>query len=151
MIAVDANALVALLVDDGTLGSAGRSLYIEHDLAAPDLLPYEVISVLRKLSQRGTVTERVAEQALRDLSLVRLDRGFVQRDRSADLGTARQLVGLRRCLCCRRRAPRHPFAHIRQSHTSLAWAELRVRRNLTDRGPKRASSSSSGASVDGPT
>ncbi len=72
MIAVDANALVALLVDDGTLGSAGRSLYIEHDLAAPDLLPYEVISVLRKLSQRGTVTERVAEQALRDLSLVRL-------------------------------------------------------------------------------
>ena len=72
MIAVDANAIVALLVDDGQLGSAGRSLYLEHDLAAPDLLPYEVISVLRKLSQRGTVTERVAEQALRDLSLVRL-------------------------------------------------------------------------------
>ena len=49
MIAIDANAVVALLVDDAELGSASRSLYAEHDLVAPDLLPYEVTSVLRKL------------------------------------------------------------------------------------------------------
>jgi predicted nucleic acid-binding protein len=71
MIAVDANAVVALLVDDGMLGATSRRLYSEHDLAAPDLLPYEVTSVLRKLCQTQVVTERVAEQGLRDLALIR--------------------------------------------------------------------------------
>ena len=51
MIAVDANAVVALLVDDADLGGTSRRLYAEHDLAAPDLLPYEVASVLRKLTR----------------------------------------------------------------------------------------------------
>lgn len=72
MIAVDANAVVALLVDDAGLGSTSRGLYAQHDLAAPDLLGYEVTSVLRKLCHLRAVTERVAEQALRDLSLIRL-------------------------------------------------------------------------------
>ena len=73
MIAVDANAVVAMLVDDAQLGAASRGLYAEHDLAAPDLLGYEVTSVLRKLCHIGAVAERAAEQALRDLSLIRLD------------------------------------------------------------------------------
>lgn len=72
MIAIDANAMVAMLVDDGELGATTRAAYADHDLAAPDLLPYEVSSVLRKLSQRRLVAERVAGQALRDLALVRL-------------------------------------------------------------------------------
>jgi predicted nucleic acid-binding protein len=72
MIAVDASAVVALLVDDAELGSTSRGLYAQHDFAAPDLLPYEATSVLRKLCNLGTVTEGVAQQAWRDLSLIRL-------------------------------------------------------------------------------
>ncbi len=71
MIAVDANAVVALLVDDAELGRASRGLYAQHDLVAPDLLPYEVTSVLRKLCQLNVVNERVAEHALHDLGLIR--------------------------------------------------------------------------------
>ena len=73
MIAIDANAAIALLVDDAELGSASRSLYAEHDLVAPDLLPYEVSSVLRELVHVGAVAERTARAALRDLGLVRLE------------------------------------------------------------------------------
>ncbi len=73
MIAIDANAVVALLVDDAELGSASRNLYAHHDLVAPDLLPYEVTSVLRKLVLLGIVTERTGREALRDLGLVRLE------------------------------------------------------------------------------
>jgi predicted nucleic acid-binding protein len=73
MIAVDANAVIAMLVDDAELGSASRTLYAQHDLVAPDLLPYEVASVLRKLTQIGRVTAQAAKMALRDLNLVRLE------------------------------------------------------------------------------
>jgi len=72
VIAVDANAVVALLVDESELGVASRRLYAEHDLAAPDLLPYEVASVLRKLCRLNVVTNRTAEHALQDLHLVRI-------------------------------------------------------------------------------
>jgi predicted nucleic acid-binding protein len=71
VIAVDANAVVALLVDDAELGRASRSAYAQHDLVAPDLLPYEVTSVLRKLCQLNAVNERVAQHALHDLSMIR--------------------------------------------------------------------------------
>jgi predicted nucleic acid-binding protein len=73
MIAIDANAAIALLVDEAELGAASRRLYAEHDLVAPDLLPYEVSSVLRKLVHLGAVAERTARAALRDLGLVRLE------------------------------------------------------------------------------
>jgi predicted nucleic acid-binding protein len=73
MIAIDANAVVALLVDDAELGTSSRRAYAQHDLAAPDLLSYEVTSVLRKLCQLKTITDRVAEHALRDLNLLRVD------------------------------------------------------------------------------
>ena len=81
MIAVDANAVVALLVDDAELGSLSRAMYSQHDLAAPDLLPYEVTSVLRKLCQLQTVTRRVAEHALHDLALLTIS--FVSYDHIA--------------------------------------------------------------------
>jgi predicted nucleic acid-binding protein len=73
MIAIDANAVVALLVDDAELGISSRRAYAQHDLTAPDLLSYEVTSVLRKLCQLEAITERVAEHALRDLNLLRVD------------------------------------------------------------------------------
>ena len=72
MIAIDANAVVALLVDDADLGTSSRGLYAQHDLAAPELLHYEVTNVLRKLCQLQVVNERVAEHALRDLALLRV-------------------------------------------------------------------------------
>ncbi len=72
MIAVDANAIVALLIDAAELGSFGRAMYSQHDLAAPDLLPYEVTNTLRKLCRRQRLTIRAAEQALNDMSLLRL-------------------------------------------------------------------------------
>lgn len=81
MIAVDANAVVALLIDDAELGSLSRAMYSEHDLAAPDLLPYEVTSALRKLCQLQTVTLRVAEHALHDLALLTIS--FVSYDHIA--------------------------------------------------------------------
>ena len=81
MIAVDANAVVALLVDDAELGSLSRAMYSQHDLAAPDLLPYEVTSALRKLCQLQTVTRRVAEHALHDLALLTIS--FVSYDHIA--------------------------------------------------------------------
>ena len=73
MIAIDANAVVALLVDDAELGMSSRRAYAQHDLAAPDLLSYEVASVLRKLCELNLITERLAEHALRDLQLLRVD------------------------------------------------------------------------------
>ena len=72
MIAIDANAVVTMLIDDAELGSASRGKYTKHDFVAPDLLPYEFASVLRKLCRLGTVTPRAAEHALSDLRLVRL-------------------------------------------------------------------------------
>lgn len=72
MITVDASAFVALLVDDGPLGRQARAAYAEHDFAAPELLPYEVANVLRRLSQRSLVSERVARRALTDIGLVRV-------------------------------------------------------------------------------
>ena len=53
MIAVDANACRALLVDDAELGSTSRGLSAEHDLGAPDLLAYEATSVFREAATRG--------------------------------------------------------------------------------------------------
>ena len=73
MIAIDANAVVALLVDDDALGAASRRHYALHDLAAPDLLYYEVTSVLRKLCQTTVVSQRVAQHALHDLGLLRIN------------------------------------------------------------------------------
>ena len=72
MIAIDASAVVALLIDDGELGSASRNHYASHDLAAPDLLHFEVSSAVRRLSQHTTLSPRIAEHALRDLELLRV-------------------------------------------------------------------------------
>jgi predicted nucleic acid-binding protein len=72
LITVDASAVVALLVDDGRLGALARSAYAEHDLAAPELLPYEATNVLRRLNQRQVVTDRAARRALKDLGLLRV-------------------------------------------------------------------------------
>jgi predicted nucleic acid-binding protein len=72
MIAIDANAVVAMLVDDADLGRLSRRVYTDHDLAAPDLLPYEVTSVLRKLWRTKVLSARAAERGLAKLGLLRL-------------------------------------------------------------------------------
>ena len=72
MIAIDANAVVALLVDESDLGAISRRQYSLHDLAAPDLLHFEVSNTMRKLCQLNTVSARLAEHALCDLGLLRV-------------------------------------------------------------------------------
>jgi len=72
VIAVDANAVVALLVDSGAPGQVSRGRYADHDLVAPDLLPYDVTSVLRRLCNADVLSARVAQQALTDLTALRL-------------------------------------------------------------------------------
>jgi predicted nucleic acid-binding protein len=73
VIAIDANAVVALLVDESELGLRSRHHYSLNDLAAPDLLHFEVSSVLRKLSQRGALSARMASHGLKDLELLRIN------------------------------------------------------------------------------
>jgi predicted nucleic acid-binding protein len=72
MIAIDASAVVALLVDESEVGSASRHHYALHDLAAPELLHFEVSSALRRLFQRDRLSSRLAERALHDLELLRI-------------------------------------------------------------------------------
>ena len=72
MIAIDASAVVALLVDEAELGSASRHQYSLHDLAAPELLHFEVSSALRRLCHRKRLSPRLAEHALHDLELLRI-------------------------------------------------------------------------------
>ena len=72
MIAIDANAVVALLVDESDLGAISRRQYSLHDLAAPDLLHFEVSNTMRRLCQLHGLSSRLAEQALRDLELLRI-------------------------------------------------------------------------------
>ena len=72
MIAIDANAVVALLVDESDLGATSRRQYVSHDFAAPHLLHFEVSNTMRKLCQLQELSPRLAEQALRDLELMRI-------------------------------------------------------------------------------
>lgn len=72
MIAIDANAVVALLVDESDLGATIRRQYSSHDFAAPELLHFEVSNTMRKLCQLQELSARLAEQALRDLELMRI-------------------------------------------------------------------------------
>ncbi len=49
-----------------------RHQYSLHDLAAPDLLHFEVSNTLRKLCQIQELSSRQAVHALRDLELLRI-------------------------------------------------------------------------------
>ncbi len=68
MIVVDASIVAPALADDGPAGSRCRERLAGEELVAPELLDLEVCSVLRKLQQRGEITSRRANSAIRDLA-----------------------------------------------------------------------------------
>jgi predicted nucleic acid-binding protein len=67
VLVVDASVMAVALVDDGRDGDAARRRLRNEDLAAPEILDLEVMSVLRRYVDRGTVRARAASAAVADL------------------------------------------------------------------------------------
>jgi predicted nucleic acid-binding protein len=67
VVVCDASALVALLVDSGSDGAWATRQVRGAQLAAPDLLPYETASILRRHELADLVSADVAAQAHADL------------------------------------------------------------------------------------
>lgn len=74
MIVVDASVVATALVDDDVDGRHARERVRGEALTAPDLLDLEVVSVIRRLSAAGQLTQARAEQAVTDLRDLNLDR-----------------------------------------------------------------------------
>jgi predicted nucleic acid-binding protein len=67
VLVVDASVLVVALADDGPDGDRARARLGGEELAAPDLIDLEVLSVLRGLTRSGAMPPRRAECAVVDL------------------------------------------------------------------------------------
>ena len=67
MLVVDASVLATALADDGTDGDIARGRLRGQELAAPELLDLEVVSVLRRQLSVGKLDARRAGLALDDL------------------------------------------------------------------------------------
>lgn len=75
MIVVDASVLANALADDGGNGqSARQELRTAVDIAAPDLVDVETVSVLRKRWLRGTLTEQRFSAAITHLQQLGFER-----------------------------------------------------------------------------
>jgi predicted nucleic acid-binding protein len=64
---VDTSAVVDFLLGGGVAGEVERLMAEEGEVAAPDLIVFETLAVLRRATLRGTISERRAESALEDL------------------------------------------------------------------------------------
>jgi len=64
---VDASVLATALGDDSTDGDTARARLLGEDLAAPELIDLEVVSVLRSQLAAGLLDTRRASLALQDL------------------------------------------------------------------------------------
>ena len=67
MIVVDASVLANAVGDDGADGALARAALRGDELAAPDLVDVETLSVLRKSWRAGTLSERRFRSAVDDL------------------------------------------------------------------------------------
>ena len=67
MLVVDASVIAPAVADGGAEGDAFRARLRGEVLAGPDLLRVEVISVIRRLTGRGSLTPRQAGSAIDDL------------------------------------------------------------------------------------
>ncbi|GAA4164164.1 PIN domain-containing protein [Phytohabitans flavus] len=74
MIVPDASVLVVALVDDGDAGRAVRERLLGADLAAPELVDLEILSVLRKLVQSTQLSAERAALAIVDLGDLPMER-----------------------------------------------------------------------------
>lgn len=70
MIVIDASAAVALLVDSGSVGAEVGAKLLQHEIAYPSLLPYEVASALRRLAASEVITPQLAARSLHDVTLL---------------------------------------------------------------------------------
>ncbi|MFP5346932.1 MAG: type II toxin-antitoxin system VapC family toxin, partial [Actinomycetes bacterium] len=64
---LDSSAVVALLVDSATAGDWVAEQVGGQELVAPDLMPFEVANVLRRLSLSGEISDQEATLAHVDL------------------------------------------------------------------------------------
>jgi predicted nucleic acid-binding protein len=67
VLVVDASIIAAVVADAGPDGVRYRNRIRGEQLAAPDLLRVEVLSVLRRQSASGTITAKQAANAVDDL------------------------------------------------------------------------------------
>lgn len=67
LLVVDASVLVCGLCDDGPAGVAVAEALAGHDLAAPELVRFEVANVLRRLEASGSLSRETADLAHGDL------------------------------------------------------------------------------------
>lgn len=74
MLVVDASVLVPALADKGPDGDRHRLRLREEDLSAPELVDLEVAAVLRRLAQRGGLSEDQARRAVGRLSVMPIER-----------------------------------------------------------------------------
>ncbi len=74
VIVVDASVLVTALIDDGKDGDQARAEIYGQTLAAPELIDLEVLSVIRRLAQAGSLPTRRAELAVQDLKDLAIQR-----------------------------------------------------------------------------
>lgn len=67
MTVIDSSAAVDFLLGTGVAGEVEGLIEAEGELAAPDLLVFEVVAVLRRLALRGRLPDVRAAGALEDL------------------------------------------------------------------------------------
>ena len=89
MTVLDTSVVVDLLMGDGVAAEAVQLLSDEGAAAAPDLLVFEVLAVLRRHANRGAVSAERAAAAIADLgdvalqlypSMILRDRAWALRD-----------------------------------------------------------------------
>lgn len=73
LLVVDASAVLATLIDPGGRGDHAAAVMARSQLAAPDLLGYEVLNVLRRRRAAGHLTENQATLAVRTWSELPVD------------------------------------------------------------------------------
>jgi predicted nucleic acid-binding protein len=64
---LDTSAVVDFLLGTGVSEQVGELMVAEGELAAPDLLTFEVLTVLRRGAMRGAITVSRAKSAVEDL------------------------------------------------------------------------------------
>ena len=74
MIVVDASVLAPALGDAGSSGRRARARLSDDELAAPDLIDLEVVSVYRGLVRAGRMDVDRATRALADLAALPIER-----------------------------------------------------------------------------
>lgn len=74
MIVVDASVLAPALADDDHDGDRARERLHGEQLAAPELVDLEVVSILRRAARAKRIDERRSAQALADLASLPLRR-----------------------------------------------------------------------------